>query len=166
MKKSSSHSSPAIVRSARPDEAEALFRLQRSSALAGFAHIFDPVEHPFPEEAERARWSDYVHSPDTTVLVADAEGAPPIGVAVVIGETLERLFVAPEQWGLGVGTLLHDAVIKLVREHGRTQCQLWVLSENYQARGFYGRRGWKLDGRTRQAQFPPFPPAVGYTIKL
>lgn len=166
MKKSSSHSSPAIsVRSAKPDEAEALFRLQRSSALAGFAHIFDPVQHPFPDEVERARWSAYVHSPDTTVLVADAEGAP-IGVAVVAGETLERLFVAPEQWGSGVGTVLHDAVIKLVRDHGRTQCQLWVLSENHQARSFYERRGWKLDGRTRQAQFAPFPPAVGYTIKL
>lgn len=153
------------IRRAQPNEAEALFQVQRSSALAGFAHIFDPAEHPFPDDAEQDRWSDYVASPSITVLVAESDSVP-VGVAVVDGETLERLFVAPERWGSDIGSLLHDAAIRHVREQGGTQCQLWVLSENQQARRFYERRGWKLDGRTRQAHFPPFPPAVGYTIKL
>jgi GNAT superfamily N-acetyltransferase len=155
----------ARIRTSRADEAEQLFTVQRSSALAAFAHIFDPIEHPFPDQAERNQWSTYLESAGTTVFVAEVNDAP-VGVAVVTGETLERLFVVPERWGSGIGTLLHDAVLRLLSEQGGTQCALWVLTENHQARGFYERRGWKLDGRTRQAQFPPFPPAVGYTIEL
>ncbi|MGH2756742.1 MAG: GNAT family N-acetyltransferase [Actinomycetota bacterium] len=153
------------IRPAQPHEAEALFLVQRSSALAGFAHIFDPVEHPFPDAAERARWTAQINSPHIDVLVAESDDAP-VGVAVVEADNLERLFVAPERWGMGVGSLLHDAVIELVRQKGRTRCQLWVLTENSQARAFYEKRGWKLDGRTRHAHFPPFPPAVGYTLDL
>lgn len=99
------------------------------------------------------------------MLVAELDGNVG-GVAVVDDTTLERLFVAPDQWGNGVGTLLHDEVVDLLRERGRTQCELWVLEENRQARNFYEKRGWKLDGRTRQARFPPFPPAMGYTLRF
>lgn len=154
-----------IVRPAQSDEAEALFRVQRASALAGFSHIFDAAEHPFPDDAERARWSSDLNSPEITVLVADLDGDL-VGVAVIDGITLERLFVAPDQWGKGVGTLLHDEVVDLLRQQGRTRCELWVLEENHEARRFYENRGWKLDGRTRRAQFPPFPPSVGYTLTL
>jgi GNAT superfamily N-acetyltransferase len=99
------------VRSARPDEAETLFELQRSSALAGFAHIFDPIDHPFPDEAERSRWASYVTTSTATVLVAEYE-ADPVGVAVVEGDELVRLFVAPQRWGMGIGSRLHEAVIE------------------------------------------------------
>lgn len=89
-----------------------------------------------------------------------------VGVAVLDGTTLERLFIAPGSWGKGIGTLLHNAVVGLVRERGSTQCDLWVLEQNHQARRFYENRGGTLDGRTTQAQFPPFPPAVGYTLRF
>lgn len=155
------------IRPAEADEAEVLFGVQRSSALAGFAHIFDQVQHPFPDEVERDKWASYVACTDIKVLVAeDEDEAVVVGVAVINGATLERLFVAPDRWGVGVGTRLHDAVLDMVRAEGNEECDLWVLSENTQARGFYENRGWRLDGRTRQAQFPPFPPAVGYTIDL
>jgi len=49
---------------------------------------------------------------------------------------------------------------------GEATCRLWVLEENHRARRFYERRGWRLDGRRKDARFPPFPPAVGYTLPL
>lgn len=162
---SAGESSRTRVRQARSDEVEDLFRLQRSSALAGFAHIFNPNEHPFPDEAERIRWSEYVGSPNVTVLVAESADVS-VGVAVIDGGVLERLFVAPGQWGKGIGSLLHDAVVDFMRGKGWPESQLWVLEENHQARTFYEKRGWKLDGRTRLAHFPPYPPAVGYTLDL
>lgn len=152
------------VRPARPHEAEVLFRLQRSSAVAAFAHIFDPAKYPFPDDVERARWTGYVTAEQTTVLVAEAESEP-VGVAVVDGDEL-RLFVAPERWGAGIGTRLHDAIIELMHSQGRAQCRLWVVEENHQARSFYERRGWRPDGRTRISGFPPHPPAFGYTLEL
>jgi GNAT superfamily N-acetyltransferase len=106
-----------------------------------------------------------VSEPATSVLVAEWAGES-VGVAVLEGDELVRLFVVPERWGSGVGTLLHDAVIDLVRSEGQLQCRLWVLEENHQAREFYERRGWRLDGRKRISAWLPNPPAVGYTLKL
>lgn len=40
------------------------------------------------------------------------------------------------------------------------------LVENERGRRFNERRGWKADGRTRDAQFPPYPVALGYTLTL
>jgi GNAT superfamily N-acetyltransferase len=106
-----------------------------------------------------------VNEPATSVLVAEWAGES-VGVAVLEGDELARLFVVPERWGAGIGTLLHDAVMELLRSEGRPQCRLWVLEENLQARGFYERRGWRLDGRKRVSSFPPNPPGVGYTLEL
>lgn len=154
---------PIRIRGARSDEADTLFRVQRSAALAGFAHVFDPAEHPFPDGAERAKWTGYLTAPETTVLVADDAGVP-VGVAAVEGDELVRLFVIPERWGSGIGGKLHDAVVELMREQDKAECRLWVLEENDRARAFYERRGWILDGRTRVSPFPPHPPVVGYTL--
>jgi putative hydrolase of the HAD superfamily len=153
------------IRTAGPDDAEALFQLQRSSALAAFQHIFPSAEYPFPDEAERERWTSYVSEPAATVLVAEFAGAR-VGVVVLEGDEIVRLFVVPERWGAGIGTLLHDSAIKLARAEGRSHSRLWVLKENHMARSFYKRRGWKLDGRSRVSRFPPNPIAVGYTLLL
>jgi putative hydrolase of the HAD superfamily len=153
------------IRIARPDDAVGLFELQRASALAAFEHIFPSAQYPFPDEAERERWTSYVSEPATSVLVAEWAGES-VGVAVLEGDELVRLFVVPERWGSGVGTLLHDAVMELMHSEGRPQCRLWVLEENQSAREFYERRGWRLDGRKRISPFPPNPPSVGYTLEL
>jgi broad specificity phosphatase PhoE len=108
-----------IIRRARSDEAEVLFELQRSSALAGFAHIFDPVAHPFRDETERGRWMSFVTAAETSAFVAESNGDP-VGVAVVSDGELVRLFVTPDRWRTGVGTVLHDAVVNFLESEGRT----------------------------------------------
>jgi hypothetical protein len=41
-----------------------------------------------------------------------------------------------------------------------------VLEENRRARRFYERRGWELNGTSRQIEFPPHPLDVGYSLDL
>lgn len=64
---------------------------------------------------------------------------------------LVGLYVLPGQWGLGIGSLLYSAVelAWLTSTHDRAELEVWSL--NHRARGFYARRGWELDGRSRPA---------------
>jgi GNAT superfamily N-acetyltransferase len=150
------------IREAKPEEADMLFKVQRASALAGFAHIFPPDDYPFPDEAELSTWMKLLKTPDVAILVAERAGRPG-GVAVIGHEELLRFFLVPEWWGSGVADVLHEAALDTLRQRGDSICRLWVLEANHRARRFYERRGWRLDGRKRVSIFPPFPPAVGYS---
>jgi GNAT superfamily N-acetyltransferase len=57
---------------------------------------------------------------------------------------LRRLYVIPERWGQGVGSLLHDVALGQARQAGATAVWLSVLEKNIQARTFYEHRGWHL----------------------
>jgi GNAT superfamily N-acetyltransferase len=87
-----------------------------------------------------------VQVPSSTPDVVDvADSAPPYPLHLV------GLYVLPGQWGLGIGSLLYGAFEAAWANsaHGRAELEVWSL--NHRARGFYARRGWELDGRTRPA---------------
>lgn len=58
---------------------------------------------------------------------------------------LYALYVAPEQWGQGLGQRLFDASSAWLASRYPTG-HLWVLAANARARRFYGRQGWAPDG--------------------
>ncbi|MFN2469880.1 MAG: N-acetyltransferase family protein [Gaiellaceae bacterium] len=153
------------IRPARPDHAETLFAIQRTTSLGAFAHIFPPDAHPFPDAEIRAVWVARLADPEVTTLVAEEEGHA-VGYVAFRRESLDSLFVLPEAQGAGVGAALHDEVLERERQSGRGVCRLWVLEQNEQARRFYERRGWRPDGRTRIVPFPPQPTALGYSVEL
>lgn len=166
MERGSRADSRLLIRVAGVDDAENLFQVQRASALAAFGHIFPPNLYPFPDEAERTRWNEYLRSNGRTVLIAEFGSRPPVGVVVLSDNVIERLFVHPDHWGEGVGTRLHDEAVARFRRQGFSVCKLWVLEKNHQARRFYENRGWRIDGRKRESPFPPNPIAIGYTLTL
>jgi ribosomal protein S18 acetylase RimI-like enzyme len=63
-------------------------------------------------------------------------------------ETLERLYVEPDDQGRGIGTALLDKA-KELRPGG---LQLWVFQKNTGAIGFYERHGFRLVKRTDGAE--------------
>ncbi len=154
-----------VVRPARPDEAEALFRVQREASLAGFGHIYPPDRYPFPDDAIRARWRHALESDETRVLVAERDGVI-LGLAAWRGEWLDGLYVVPEAWGNGIAARLHDDALRAIAATGKAMARLWVLEDNARARRFYERRGWHLDGSDRVVPFPPHPLDLGYTKEL
>ncbi len=160
---SGDHVSVAI-RDARPEEAEALAQLQRAASVEALAHIFPPDRYPFPLDDVRERWANALGEDDARVLVAD-EGAL-VGAALARPEWLDGLYVVPASWGRGVGPSLHDEALRHVRELGSSEIHLWVLEDNWRARRFYERRGWRLNGTTRVVPFPPNPLDVGYSLLL
>ena len=156
----------AVLRPARPDEAEPAFQVQRRASLAGLAHIYPPDRHPFPDGAVRERWREALADPAAHVVVAEHADAGIVGVAAAREGWLDGLYVVPESWGNGLAGRLHDEALRLLAADGSTSARLWVLEDNERARRFYERRGWRRDGSERVVPFPPHPLDVGYTKQL
>ena len=148
-----------MIRPARPADAETIFRIKRAASLAAFAHVFPPDEYPYPDEDVRAGIEEWLRDPHVHVALADG------GYVTWSRETLHSLFVVPEKWGSGLGAALHDHAVASLRELA-TVARLWTLDPNPRAQRFYERRGWRRDGRTRTAPFPPYPNEVGYSLTL
>jgi GNAT superfamily N-acetyltransferase len=152
------------IREAGPDDVDAFLTIQRTTSLAAFADIFPPDRYPFPDADVRERWRSFLGESEGTALLAESERGP-VGMTAFLPGQLYALYVLPDEWGTGVGSRLHDAAVEGLRELG-PEARLWVLEANRQARGFYERRGWELDGRERVVPFPPNPLDVGYSLRL
>lgn len=155
---------PAL-RLARPEDAEAVFQVQRRASLAGLGHIYPPKRHPYPDDAVRGRWREALADESARVVVAE-DGGTIIGVASAREGWVDGLYVVPEAWGSGVAGRLHDEALRLLAADGATSARLWVLEDNARARRFYERRGWRRDGSERVVPFPPHPLDIGYTREL
>jgi GNAT superfamily N-acetyltransferase len=154
-----------VIRRARPGEAETLLRIQRAAAVAAFAHIFPPDRYPFPDDGVRAEWEQALEDPQTEIYVLEIDGQPGASVAVGHG-FLRSLYVLPAHQGNGAGSTLHDHALDRLRALGFAEAKLWTLEGNHGARRFYEKRGWSLNGETREVPFPPHPLDVGYSRPL
>ena len=62
---------------------------------------------------------------------------------------ITSLHVLPHLRGRGYGRLLLDHAFAEFRRRGFSEVTLWVLEENRNARRFYEKHGFHVDGRTR-----------------
>jgi GNAT superfamily N-acetyltransferase len=131
------------IRTAQPEEREALEDLQRRASLT------------LPEyRAQLEANPDAIHLPPAQVangqvLVAEFDGRV-AGFAAVVGGELDGLFVEPELWRRGIGAALVDAATHYARLRGLT---LTVIA-NPTAREFYEKCGFSVEGAT-QTRFGP-----------
>jgi GNAT superfamily N-acetyltransferase/predicted enzyme related to lactoylglutathione lyase len=130
-----------------------------AAALAGYVGIFPP-EAPLPTAAGLiGGWQRAIACPTDIVLVAHLPDEPDRVVGGVIvtpaAGLLSRLYVDPEAWGSGVGSVLHDTALAVLRDGGCREARLWVLERNSRARRMYERRGWRLvAGKKAQPEWP------------
>lgn len=75
------------------------------------------------------------------------------------------LHVLPHLRGRGYGRVLMDHVLSEFRRRGFTAVTLWVIEENRDARRFYEKYGFHLDGGTRKYSKTNVP-EVRYRIRL
>jgi len=59
---------------------------------------------------------------------------------------LRNLFVARSEWGSGLATRLHAAIVEAAEELGYTELRLYVAEGQARARRFYEREGWRAAG--------------------
>jgi GNAT superfamily N-acetyltransferase len=149
-----------VVR-ATVEDAETCFRIARAAAIAGFQHVFPADLYDFPGDAVRADWISALLDPDAETYIA-FEDDHAVGVVSLGHGVLETLYVMPEFWSRGIGSVLHDHALDRLRELKVEEARLWTLTDNRRARAFYEKRGWTLTGRTRVVPFPPHPIDVEY----
>jgi ribosomal protein S18 acetylase RimI-like enzyme len=78
---------------------------------------------------------------------------------------ITSIHVLPQQRGHGYGRTLLDHVVAELRRRGFAELTLWVLEENWNARRFYERYGFRADGG-RQTNARTNVPEVRYRTKL
>ena len=119
------------VRSARPEDSEAVADVFLAARAAAMPYL------PDPHTAEETRaWIRHVVLAEHEVYVVEAEGD--VAGFVALGpNTVEHLYVRPELQGRGIGGALLD-VAKELRPGG---FRLWVFQRNVGARRFYERHG-------------------------
>jgi GNAT superfamily N-acetyltransferase len=141
------------VRDAAPEDAAAIGRVHVATMQRAYAgwigartlSALDPLRYA-------GHWRGWIERGDAVKLAfagdallgfaqfgtADAEPAD-------LGELI-ALYVAPDSWRRGVGSLLHDAALGALRLRRARDAVLWTIRENAQARAFYERHGWRADG--------------------
>ncbi|MGI8693349.1 MAG: GNAT family N-acetyltransferase [Geodermatophilaceae bacterium] len=106
----------------------------------------------------RERYPDYPVLPQGEELVAEQDGVivgfaslgrvRDVGKPAEVGEVW-ALYVLPEHQECGLGSALLAAGVARLRTLGFSSIVLWVLTGNVSARAFYERRGFALDGGTK-----------------
>ena len=90
--------------------------------------------------------------PACELWVAEGQGAV-LGYIAFKPGWIEQLYVAPEHQGAGVGPALLSKALEDLTER-----RLWTFQKNTRARGFYERRGFRLerltDGRDNEEREP------------
>ena len=87
------------------------------------------------------------------LVIAEDEGGHPVAFLGTAGETLEMLFITPEERGKGLGKHLLQHSVK---HYGVRQ--LAVNEQNPQAKGFYEHMGFQVFRRTeKDEQGNPYP---------
>ncbi|MBM6405790.1 GNAT family N-acetyltransferase [Phycicoccus sp. CSK15P-2] len=105
----------------------------------------------------RQRWVEALADPEVAVEVLDDEEHPGLVVAFVAFDEAEvrHLGVHPRYWRRG-----HARKALGVATSRMVDPRLWVLERNHRARSMYEHLGWAPTGRSRPAEFPPFPVEV------
>ncbi len=141
------------------EEAHLSVRPAERDDLASLAEVYlaaraaaEPAMPPLRgDEPSVQRWLEELHD---RAEVWVAEEGRPLAFAVVAGDWLDCLYVAPHRQGEGIGSLLLD----LVRARRPDGFSLWVFVSNEPARAFYRRHGLveleRTDGSGNEERAP------------
>ena len=164
------------IRRALAADAEAVGRIHVESWNVAYRGIMpDDVIARTDLAYRTAFWAERIADPEWPVYLIEAHGQ---GVAFCqmiptrdsdddatrVGH-ITSLHVLPDLRGHGYGRALMDHVLQEFRRRGFVEVTLWVLEENRNARKFYEKHGFQLDGGTRRYPRTGVP-EVRYRIRL
>ncbi len=108
---------------------------------------------------------------EETYLIED--NSQPIGILTIgasrdadvdVSRTGEiwGIYITPEYWRQGVGTTLVHEAERILQSRGYQDVVLWVLEANMDARRFYEKMGFRLDGVFKMVELGKPLKAVRY----
>ncbi len=154
---------PARIRATTEADLAALVRVQEEGSVVALAHLFPQDAHPFPRAAILARWAAELDDPGIAAYVSTDESGAITGFAALRDDELLHFGTALPQWGTGLATRLHEA---LLATYPDDVDRLWlrVFVDNHRARRFWEKCGWRSTERTSRSDFAPHPLLVEYEL--
>ena len=147
------------IRRARPDESQLLARLERAASEEALAHIFPPVQYPYPTTAVARRWRQVLSDRLMHTYLLEV-GDSPVGYVAFNGDTVHHLGVVSTQQRRGYGSALLEFACMEIYAGGTREAFCWVLADNQAARAFYRTHGWTETGERRESEYPPHPESL------
>lgn len=152
-----------LVRAAVPGDELSVARVHVRAWQSGYRGLLpDSNLDGLRAEDRAARYtfgSANLDAPATIVAVRNGriEGFASFGAAderdVPNAGALLALYVDPEAWRTGLGSLLSSRVYATLVERGYSEAVLWLLAGNERGRLFYERDGWVREERRQTAEF-------------
>ncbi len=161
MRPCAQHPAGWSFRRLRPADLPALIEMQERGAVRGLAQVFPQAEHPFPAAEIRDRWAAELADPAIAAYVAAGPGGGLVGFAARRADELLHFGTAPETWGSGLATWLHDALLATYPADV-ARLRLWTFAGNARARRFYEKLGWTATGARTRTSYPPHPELLEY----
>ena len=156
------------MRSASNADARAIAQIHVDAWRAAYSGLIpDRFLKRLSVEGRERQWADTLSAGEGAplVLVAESRGRL-VGFSTVavpardpgedddVGE-IPAIYVAPGEWGHGVGRALIEASANAMREAGCREAILWAVAGNDRAAGFYVAQGWRDDDGRRPSQYFP-----------
>jgi ribosomal protein S18 acetylase RimI-like enzyme len=145
-----------LIREALPTDAAAILDVHTRSRAAYLRGHLPDEEIAAQNRRKPSQYEEVIRRPDRTTLCAEIEGVMAgflmIGPCYhpepdpLVTSQLYRIYAAPERFGLGVGSALHDAALDVWRATEVVAARLWVWDFNTRALAFYAAHGWFADG--------------------
>lgn len=151
---------PVHLRPAEERDASAMASIQVRATRCALQSLVpdDTLKNLSEAERERAwRREIAVLPPDLRPTVAELDarvigfmGAlPSVDTTIGEGDAEVTVFVDPDCWKHGVGRMLVDHEVRILRHHGRQAIATWVMEDDHRARDFAEAMGWREDGARR-----------------
>ena len=144
-----------LLRLARPDDAFALARVHIASWQAAYTHLYpaDVLEN-LSLSGWTERWKQRIEEKSRVVLVAEGQTKNELAGFAMYGATRDKdddpkttgelyaLYLGPTYWGTNYATVLWDTSRRGLVGMGFKDVTVWVLRDNFRARGFYEKAGF------------------------
>lgn len=150
-----------IVRQAQIEDAEGIAKVHVLSWKKTYSGLIpQQMLDDLDINKSKERWekSFNENNPDITVIVA-IKNSKVVGwasygknrdedVTKDTGE-IRGIYAHPEYLGIGVGSKMMDYALEKLKEQGYKKASLWVLTTNQNARNWYGKKGWRNEGKIK-----------------
>ncbi|PPK70512.1 GNAT family N-acetyltransferase [Actinokineospora auranticolor] len=168
--------SPHVVRRVRAGDGAGIARVHVAAWRRAYAGIM-PEDRlaALSVRTSSRRWETIVTTPtETRAFVAESDGeivgvgaaGPPREPGPADTGEVNLLYVHPDRWGTGIGSLLHDRLLAELRTLGYAEAYLWVADGNTLGIDFYVHKGWTRTEDTSDHDENPPIPIRRFTIDL
>jgi ribosomal protein S18 acetylase RimI-like enzyme len=165
------------IRRATPEDAPTLAKIHVDSWQAAYQGIV-PASHlerfTYQRREDAFRQALITNTEETYLVTEDNQAIAILTIGPSRDDDLDTtttgelwgIYITPDYWRKGVGSRLVDEAESMLRSRGYTQVVLWVLEDNLNARRFYERVGYRLDGAYKMVELGKPLKAVRYQKPL